>query len=332
MNGLYHAIVGGFDGGNRTIGIPGKFFDGGRAAIAATPHVLLVMVEEETTALELNNARVICKRSTISLIHDYAAPFPGTGWGIASGVGNFFWYAMRGIYHVVGSVTLVNPGAFGIFGWFTRRRKTRTHIGLMNSAIKRNHVFIKFRPIKARISPIKVGLIVVVNPYGRVNVVAVRRSQMFAVQGIFEWAFGLVCHSYVNGSAATTNGHIVIVFTVPTYDLCGPVVILIGASMETFAGKDKGAAISPVHHIGGAGNTPAVHREKSTTFIVTGINADGIAKHNRSGVRGIVGLENRVFCQGHRAEPKAREYRNDFCFRCKRHNHIPFWPSQRPFY
>ena len=47
--------------------------------------------------------------------------------------------------------------------------------------------------------------------------------------------------------------------------------------------------------------TPAVHGEKSATFVVASINTDGIAKHNRGGVRRIVSLKNRIFCQGNGA-------------------------------
>ena len=171
----------------------------------------------------------------------------------------------------------------------------------MNFSIKRNHVFIKFCPIKARITPIQVRLAIVIYPYGGVNIIAVRCCQMVSVQGVFERTFGFVCYGNIDGSAATPDGYIVIIFAVPAHNLCGPVVVLVCAPMETFARKYKCATISPVYHIGGAGNTPAVHGEKSATFVVASINTDGIAKHNRGGVRRIVSLKNRIFCQGNGA-------------------------------
>ncbi len=78
LNRLLDAIIRRLDGRNRTVSIPGKFFNRSRTAIATATHVLLVVIEEEATALEVNETGMVCERSPVALIHDDAAPLPRT--------------------------------------------------------------------------------------------------------------------------------------------------------------------------------------------------------------------------------------------------------------
>ena len=78
LNRLLDAIIRRLDGRNRTVSIPGKFFNRSRTAIATATHVLLVVIEEEATTLEVNETGMVCERSPVALIHDDAAPLPRT--------------------------------------------------------------------------------------------------------------------------------------------------------------------------------------------------------------------------------------------------------------
>ena len=57
------------------------------------------------------------------------------------------------------------------------------HGGLVDFAIKGNHVLFEFCPIEGRVAKIEVCLPVIVNPYGRVDVVPVGACQVLADQG-----------------------------------------------------------------------------------------------------------------------------------------------------
>ena len=80
LDRLHNAIVGRLDGRNGTVFIPSKFFDCGRTAEAAATDVLLIMIKEEATPLEVNDTAVVRKRSAVSLIHDDTFPLPRTRW------------------------------------------------------------------------------------------------------------------------------------------------------------------------------------------------------------------------------------------------------------
>ena len=303
------AIVGGLDGRNRTVGIPGKFLDSSRAAVTATVHVLLVMVEEETAPLEVDKAGMVGERRIVTLVHDDATPGPRTRRGITRGVRNLFGHAVGGINHVILLAALVNPRTFGVLGILSVRSETTAHVGHLDIAIERNHVFLEFGIIKLRVAPIEVSLSVVVNPYGRIDVVPVRPRKVLAVQSILERAFGPVGHGHVDGAttAGRFHGHVVVVLAVTAHHLRRPVTVLLGISAKVLVCKDERATVGPVHHIGRAGNAPTVHGKEVAAFVVASVHADRITEHDRSRVRRIIGLDNRIFCHGRGAEPETNE-------------------------
>ena len=117
LDRLHDAIVGGTDCGNGTVGIPGEFFDGGRTAVAAALHVLLVMVEEEAAALKVDNAGVDGECGTrFATRHNDALVGPRARRRITPGIVNGFGNATGGVNHVIFFAALVNPRAFGILG------------------------------------------------------------------------------------------------------------------------------------------------------------------------------------------------------------------------
>ena len=50
-----------------------------------------------------------------------------------------------------------------------------------------------------------------------------------------------------------------------------------------------------------------MHGKEVAAFVVAGVHADRITEHDRSRVRRIVGLDNRIFCHGRGAEPETNE-------------------------
>ena len=168
LDGLYDAIVGGADRGNGSVGIPGEFFDGGRTAVAAALHVLLVMVEEEAAALKVDNAGVDGERGTrFATRHNDALVSPGARRGIAPGIVNGFGNATGGVNHVILLAALVNPRAFGILA------VKAAHVGDLDVACAFDHVLLEGAIIELRVTPVEPCLAIVVNKHGGVDVVPV---------------------------------------------------------------------------------------------------------------------------------------------------------------
>ena len=218
---------------------------------------------------------------------------------------------MRSVNHVILFITLVDPRAFCVNG-ISARREATTHIRHLDIAIELNHVFFELGVIELRIAPVEPSLAIVINPHGRIDVIPVRTCKMLTITSILERTFRFVGHSNINSAATASrfHSHVVVIFAIATNHLSSPVAVFLGVAAETFVRKNKLAHIGPVHHIGGARNTPAVHGKEGTTFVVTRVHADGIAKHDRSRVRRIVRLDNRVFCKciGHQTKSECEKY------------------------
>ena len=304
LDRLHNATVGRADRGNRSIGIPSEFLDGGRTAEAAAFHVLLVVVEEEAAALKVDNAGVDCERGTrFATRHNDALVSPGARWGITPGIVNGFGNATGGINHVILLATLVNPRAFGILA------VKGAHIGDLDVACAFNHVLLEGAIIKLRIAPVEPSHAIVVNKYGRVDVVPVRARQMLAVQGILERAFLLIGHGDVDGATTLGGfyGHVIIVLVIAANALSSPVAVLLGRTVKITRFQNEGVHIGPVHHIRGARYAPTVHREEAAALIVAGIRAKRIAEYDWCRVRRIIGLDKRVFGHSRGAESKTNQ-------------------------
>ena len=108
-----------------------------------------------------------------------------------------FGHSSGSIKQIVFVVPFIEPRAFGIgvfifhiFHPFLRIGCTKALNGLFDFTdftFQGNHVVIEFRVIDVRISPIQVGLSVIVNEYSRIDVVPTSVVKRFA-DGIFKWA------------------------------------------------------------------------------------------------------------------------------------------------
>ena len=227
---------------------------------------------------------------------------------------------MRSVKHVIFLAALVNPRTFRI-GRFTAfaifavdGAKTRfIHLGFVNAIDKRNHVFFEFRPKQCRVAPIEISLTIIVNPNGRINIMPMRACQMPTFQCILERSLGLIGHSHVDSTATTIesrfDSHVVIILAITTNNLCSPIAIRLSITTEAFVRKNELSHIGPVHHISGARDSPAVHGKEGTAFIVTGIDTDRIAKYDRSRIRRIVRLDNRIFGKSDGCKKSKRNWK-----------------------
>ena len=218
---------------------------------------------------------------------------------------------MGSVNHVIFLVTLVNPRTFSVNG-VAARRESATHVRHLDIAIELNHVFFELGVIKLRVAPVKPSLAIVINPNGRVNVIPVRACEMLSIARILERAFGLVCHGNVDSAATASRfySHVVVILAIATNNLSSPVAVFLGIATKAFIREDEFAHIGPVHHIGGARDAPTVHGKEGTAFVVTRVHADGIAKHDRSRVRRIIRLDNRIFSKriGRKTKSECEKY------------------------
>ena len=265
------------------------------------------MVEEEAAALKVNNAGVDGECGTrFATRHNDTLVSPGARRRITPGIVNRFGNATGGVNHVILVAALVNPRAFGILA------VKAAHVGDLDFACAFDHVLLEGAVIKLGVTPVEPCLAIVVNKYGGVDVVPVGARQVLAVQGILEGAFLLVGHGHVDGAATASgfHGHVIIVLAIAANALRSPVTVLLGRTVKVTRFQNEGVHVGPVHHIRGAGDAPAVHREEATALVVAGIGAKRIAKHHRRRVRRIVCLDKRIFGHGVSAKSESNQGRN----------------------
>ena len=153
LDRFHDAVISRLEGGNRTVFIPREFFDRGRTAVSATACVFLVVIEEEATALKIDDTAVVRKGIALTRFHDDSTPGPRARRRIAGGVRNLFALSgtMRSVKHVVLVVALVDPRAFGVHG-VAIRREAAAHVEHLDFAVELNHIFLELGVIKFRVA------------------------------------------------------------------------------------------------------------------------------------------------------------------------------------
>ena len=155
-----------------------------------------------------------------------------------------------------------------------------------------NHILVEFDAIEIGIAPIHIGLTVIINKHGRVDVVPVLflPDERFA-QRIDKGTVGRVGHQHADTVAV--DGTIHIPLSVAFHHAFGPGTIVALVPLEVTQ-RGHRAVILPVDHVGGRVEQPVAHLEAlGIVLVVGGIEIDGVAVDIRSRVGGVLGLDDR---------------------------------------
>ena len=142
-----------------------------------------------------------------------------------------------------------------------------------------------------RISPIEIGLPIVVDKRRGVDVVpnVFANNECFSKR-IFEWAIRRIGYQYANATAM--HGAIHIKFTVALDALYGPSAIVLSRPLKIFE-RSHCATLLPIHHVGGGIKQPVEHfKTYGIVLVVRYIKKNGVVINHRRWVGRIFGLYN----------------------------------------
>ena len=164
--------------------------------------------------------------------HSIAYPFRTTGTGVS---------------HIVVSVAFISPGSFLVMVLIYFTLFFAYQWIFHDISGNGNHIFIEFRIPKIRISPIHIGLSVVVNKNSRIDILTAIHNQRFSDR-VFEGAERGIGYQYTHTRSAWCRT-IEIEFTVTLNTMRRPcTVFLIFCPFEIFQGGYC-TMISPIDHI-----------------------------------------------------------------------------------
>jgi len=229
--------------GNGTIGQVGDFVHIDRSAFVEGAGGLLQQVVTVAKAvgftLEVDDAGVVAP-GEVGGVHNHALVGPRPCGAVAHGVAYAFRAAGGRVRQVVMAVLFPYPGTFLVvfgLGWF-----------LDHVTGGGNHVFVQLDVVQVGVAPVQIGLTVVVDERGGVDIVpnVVGVNQPLA-QGVFEGPVRAVGHQYAE--AATVHGAIQVKFTVAFDALNSPGAVVLPGPFEVFQ-RGHGTVLRPVDHVG----------------------------------------------------------------------------------
>ena len=231
--------------GNRAVNIIVQFRDADGTPFAVDGRLGKIqgVIETENigVSLVINDARVVSGGSLVP-VHDHSLILPGTGGIGAQAIPDAFRTAGGGIRQIVNSVAFIKPRTFLIVPWL---RWLFDHI-----ARKGNHVLVQFHIIDIRVAPIQIGLAVIVNEYGGINVLTAPGDQRFA-EGVHKRTGRTIRDGHGNGHRAVPllgNRTIQIELTIAVNALARPGAVFHRPTED--GRRSNGPAIRPIHHVG----------------------------------------------------------------------------------
>ena len=249
------------------------------------------MIEQIGIALIVYDAGVIGKAPALGR-HQRPAILPRAGRTLAHGVAQVFRDGSTCPQQVIPLVVPIEPRAFLVTG----RTFFYVALTLAESLFRHGnahdvprigyHVLVQLHIIAERITPIEIGLSVLVYHHGRVDIATATAHQRLA-QWVIERAIRTIGHSHANSAASTLlgHGHIGIKFAVTLYTLHGPCVAL--RPVKGFQ-RQHHAMVCPVHHVGGGIKLPVIHHEPSRVILVmAGVKEKPISGNHGCRVGGV---------------------------------------------
>ena len=191
--------------------------------------------------------------------HNVALVGPGARNLVAHGIPDTFGTAGRCESHVVIVAVLIDPGAFLVI----------LDLGVGDDgALSTNHVLVQLDHVQFGVAPVHVGLSVVVNPDGRVDIVPVLAlPDQGLVQRFLEGAVRVVGHQ--DGNAVAVNGDVHEPLAVALDDLFRPGPVSLCAPLDVSQAR-YGTVAGPVDHVRGSVQQPVVHHEPVGIVFVVG--------------------------------------------------------------
>ena len=245
-----------------------------RAALCMTAFLkteyVIILSEAPALSLVVDDARVV-SAVTVSVVHDVSLVLPWSCRAVAHGVAYTLRAACGCECKVVFAVSLVEPWSFLVI---LDMRK------LDDVSRVRDHVLVELYIIEVRVAPVHVCLTVIVDPYGRVDVIPVLLlPYKSASERIHEWSVWRVSHEHADSVAVDRAVHVEL--SVTLHDLLSPcsVVVLIPFEISEAC---NGSAVLPVDHICSSIEKPVPHYEVLTVVIVVArVEIEGISDDDR---------------------------------------------------
>ena len=172
--------------------------------------------------------------------HDVALVGPRAGGGVAHRIADAFGAASGGERHVVILATFVEPRAFLVV----------LNLGVSDDgAFRVDHVLLELDHVEFWVAPVHVGLAIIVNPDGRVDVVPVLALPYeLAVERILEGTVRAIRYEHRN--SVTVNGAVHEPLAIALDDLFRPCAV-VGVIPLEIAERGNRTVIRPVDHVGG---------------------------------------------------------------------------------
>ena len=247
---------------------------------------LIVKSEQIGFALIVDDAGMIAGGARAG-VHDLALMHPRPGRPLAHRIADPFGAAGRCVGHVIVARPFVEPRPFLIIGWLGN---------LLNFAGIGHHALVQLDVPQAGIAPVEIGLPVIVDPHGRVDIAIARRDQRLADR-ILERTFRSVRYGdgdHILGRSGHADRRIKVEFAIAFDHLRRPGIIALhgpGKSLE----RSDDAPVGPVDHVGRTIQPPVEHLEPvGIILVMAGVEIHHAIMHERSRVRGKAGLDDRI--------------------------------------
>ena len=225
---------------------------------------------------------------------------------LGRGVSPMLWHTASCILQIVGVANLINPRsllkvrlhdllAHLIVVLHAARSELRlivkhgTHVAdavVAKRGVNAHHVLVQLGIPAAVVAPEEVGLSVVVDKDGRVDIPPVARDER-TTDGVNPRSFGTVGNSHTDAvqvSNRVLSSHIPIPFAIALYCLTCPRIVALLSPLECGCREDD-AVVLPVLHVLGGENLPVGHAEVGGSVeVVTSEDIERLSAHHRSRV------------------------------------------------
>ena len=262
--------------------------------------------------LEVGHAAVVGERARVAQGHDLARILPRAGGVGGCGVADVFRHTASRIEEVVAATPqglFHQPRPLHVAVLVGLPRLALVYLGAAESLLGHveasqfagvgNHVAVQLQVVALRVAPHEPGLSVVVNHHGGIDVVPRAVLEERFPQRVAEGPRGRVGHGHADGHA---SGQLRVGADVPeelavALDALRRPGAVVGPG-ERFECQRR-AVVAPVHHVGGGVDAPLLHPEEvGTVFVVTGVDVEAVAHHQRRRVAGEARLHKGVLPRG----------------------------------
>ncbi|CDD81730.1 unknown [Bacteroides sp. CAG:462] len=301
-----HALAGGIDEREGPVGVVVELLHGDTAAESAATGQLAGVIEEVGVAFVVDDSAVIGERAGVLQRHDFAHVLPRTERTVRHGVGDVLGHSSGCVEQVVLPVALAQPRPFGIDVLVLLSLHARLGVGsseafhgllhAVHLAVDGNHVRVQLRVVNVRVAPVQVGGAVVVDEYGRVDVVPTAVVERLA-DGVLERSRRRVTHGDTNRHGIgqlRVQADVPVELAVVLHALGSPGAVV--RPGECFDGERR-AVVGPVDHVRGRIDAPVLHPEEvRLVLVVAGIDVQPSIMHHRCRVGRVTGLDDGVLC------------------------------------